>query len=152
MVSAERAGGARELHLPDWPFGAVGRRLLLEALLLDHQPKQGWTKSALEKRAGVSTGGLDEVLAGAVELGLITAQGGRWTRGDPLPPIARPLKQVLRATKHVPDEPIPPLPQTPLRPYALNRFDSLVGARQINEPDLSAAAPFRPVSHSAEMR
>lgn len=87
--------------------------MLLEAVLLDRQPKKGWTKSALEKRAEVGTGGLDEVLAGAVELGLITNDGGRWRRGDPLPPIATPLRQVLRAAKGVPDQPIPPLPKRP---------------------------------------
>ena len=115
MAAADRAGGARQIHLRDWPFGAVGRRLLLETLLLERQPVEGWTKSALEGRAGVGAGGLDEVLAGAVELGLVANEGGRWRRGHPLPPIATPLRKVLTVTKNLPDQPIPPLPK---RPYS----------------------------------
>lgn len=105
----------RELHLRDWPFGAVGRRLLLEALLLDDQPSEGWTKSALETRAEVKAGGLDEVLAGALKLRLIEQRSGRWHRPSSLPPIAKPLKALVAATVQVPDEPIPPLPRRPYR-------------------------------------
>jgi hypothetical protein len=79
----------RELRLPDWPFGAVGRRLLLEALLLEKQPPKGWTKNALETRAEVVAGGLDEVLAGALQLRLIEQRDGRWYRPSPLPPIGK---------------------------------------------------------------
>src|SRR3954453_13913146 len=100
------SGGARELQLPDWPFGAVGRRLLLEALLLDKQPQKGWTKGALESRAEVGAGGLDEVLAGALQLKLIEQREGRWHRPKELPPIARPLKALVTASAKVPKEPI----------------------------------------------
>lgn len=103
--------GARELHLPDWPFGAVGRRLLLEALLVDKQPKKGWTKGALEARAEVGAGGLDELLAGALQLKLIEQRDGRWHRPDDLPPIARPLKALVKVSADVPDAEIEPLPR-----------------------------------------
>jgi len=105
----------RELRLPDWPFGAVGRRLLLEALLLEKQPPKGWTKDALETRAEVVAGGLDEVLAGALQLRLIEQRDGRWYRPSPLPPIAKPLKALVRATAQVPDQPIAPFPRRPYR-------------------------------------
>jgi hypothetical protein len=105
------SGGARKLHLPDWPFGAVGRRLLLEALLIDRQPKEGWTKAQLEKRAGVGPGGLDEVLAGAVQLRLIEQTGSRWQRPAELPRIAKPLRALVTAVGAVPDQAIAPLPR-----------------------------------------
>jgi hypothetical protein len=113
-----KAGGARGLQLNDWPFGAVGRRLLLDALLRGKQPKGGWTKRALETHAEVGPGGLDEVLAGALELGLLEQQGARWCRTRPLPPIARPLRTLLRASDNVPETPIAPLPRR-----AYNRRD-----------------------------
>ncbi len=107
--------GARELHLRDWPFGAVGRRLLLEALLTGKQPSRGWTKGALEKRAEVGPGGLDEVLAGALQLKLIEQRGGRWYRPDEMPDIARPLRALVNASARVPDKKIAPLPTRPYR-------------------------------------
>jgi hypothetical protein len=105
------AGGAREVRLPDWPFGAVGRRLLLEALLRDPQPEKGWTKTALERRGRVERGGLDGVLAGALQLGLVRRDGDRWRRTDPLPDIATPLAALLDHVQALPDEPIAPLPK-----------------------------------------
>jgi hypothetical protein len=104
-------GGPRELHLPDWPFGAVGRRLLLETLLLDKPPRTGWTKGELEQRAKVGAGGLDEVLAGALQLKLIEQNQGRWHMPKKLPPIARPLKALVTATANIPNDPIEPLPR-----------------------------------------
>ena len=103
----------RELHVRDWPFGALGRRLLLEALFLDSQPADGWTKRALEKRADVGPGGLDEVLAGAVALGLVERHERRWRRARKLPPIAKPLKQLVAASAVLPDTPIPSFPKRP---------------------------------------
>ena len=50
--------GARELHVCDWPFGGVGRRLLLEALLIDAQTDEGWMTGELEARTLVKNGGL----------------------------------------------------------------------------------------------
>jgi hypothetical protein len=105
----------RELRLPDWPFGAVGRRLLLEALLLEEQPGDGWTKDALETRAEVGAGGIDEVLAGALQLRLIEQRDGRWHRAQPLPQIAKPLTALVKASAEVPDEPISPFPRRPYR-------------------------------------
>ena len=92
MRAAEpRPAGARPLHLPDWPFGAVGRRLLLEALLTDRQPDAGWHRKELERRAGVSNGGLDVLLAGTVDLGLASITDGRILRAEKLPDLAEPL-------------------------------------------------------------
>ena len=85
---AER--GARELRLPDWPFGAVGRRLLLQALLLQDQqmPKDAWTKGALEDLANVGNRGIDDVLAGALQLKLIEHRHGRWFRPGTPPAVS----------------------------------------------------------------
>ena len=105
----------RELRLRDWPFGAVGRRLLLEALLVDKQPQEGWTKAALESRADVGAGGLDEVLAGALALRLIEQRGGRWFCPHELPPIATPLKTLVAASSNIPDVQIPALPRRSYR-------------------------------------
>jgi hypothetical protein len=104
-------GGAREVHLCDWPFGSVGRRLLLRALLIDKQPKNGWTKAALEARADVGSGGIDEVLAGALQLKLVEQREGRWHRPETLPSIARSLRALVIASADVPDKPIQPLPR-----------------------------------------
>jgi hypothetical protein len=111
-------GGARELHLRDWPFGAVGRRLLLEALLIDKQPKRGWTKGDLEARAEVAPGGLNHVLAGALQLKLVEQRQGRWYRPNELPDIAKPLKALILASGRLPDRRIDELPR---RPYTRRR-------------------------------
>lgn len=108
MVMPSR--GARELRLCDWPFGGVGRRLLLEALLIDEQPDDGWTKGELEARAAVTNGGLKTVLPGAVELGLVMqGDDGRWHVPKELPTIATPLRKLALAVVQLGDEPIPAL-------------------------------------------
>lgn len=103
-------GGARELHLRDWPFGGVGRRLLLEALLIDEQPDSGWSIGELEARVSVKNGGLKTVLPGAVELGLVVlGKDGRWRVPKKLPAIATPLRKLAVAVAALGDEPIRPL-------------------------------------------
>src|SRR3712207_6362022 len=101
----------KPLRAPDWSFGAVGRRLLLEALLLDDHPADGWTKQELETHAAVGAGGLDEVLAGALHLRLIGLKDGRWFAPEEWPPLADPLPELVAAVAELPDEPIPPLPR-----------------------------------------
>jgi hypothetical protein len=102
--------GARELHLCDWPFGGVGRRLLLEALLIDEQPDDGWTKGELETRAGVTNGGLKTVLPGAAQLGLVfQGDDGRWHVPKKFPAIATPLRKLVLAAVQLGDAPIPAL-------------------------------------------
>jgi hypothetical protein len=113
-----RRPGARVLDLRDWPFGAVGRRLLLEALLLDPQPADGWTKQELEERVEVANGGLEKLLAGAVDLGLATVADGRVTQAPAPPPIAPPLMDVLRIAQGLPRRPPHPLSR---RPYHRSR-------------------------------
>jgi hypothetical protein len=104
------ARGARELRVRDWPFGGVGRRLLIEALLIDSQPDDGWTMGELEARALVGNGGLNTVLPGAVRLGLVTlGKDGRWHVPDKVPPIATPLRQLIVAAVALTDEVIPAL-------------------------------------------
>jgi hypothetical protein len=106
--TATPSRGARELHLCDWPFGGVGRRLLLEALLIDEQPDDGWTKGDLETRAGVTNGGLKTVLPGAVQLGLVMqGDDGRWRVPKKLPAIAAALRKLALAVGQLGDEPIP---------------------------------------------
>lgn len=102
------------MRVPDWPYGAVGRRLLLEALLLDPQPREGWTKTALEHRAGTETGGIDTLLAGAARWQLIERRAdGRWHRAADPVEIASPLEELLKLTRKAKNEPIPPLPKRP---------------------------------------
>lgn len=103
--------GARVHELRDWPFGAVGRRLLLNALLLDEQPEDGWQIKSLEARVGVSNGGLDKLLGGAVDLGLAHVIDGRVRVPDARPPIAPPLMDVLRIAEGLPQRPPRPLPR-----------------------------------------
>jgi len=109
MGRTKQPGGARQLQLHDWPFGAVGRRLLLDVVLRGPQPKRGWTKQALEGKTNVGTGGVDEVLAGAVQLGLLERRDERWMRPTTLPPIARPMRALLREADKLPSEAIRPL-------------------------------------------
>jgi hypothetical protein len=118
MLRTMAEGGARELRLPDWPFGAVGRRLLLEALLLEDEkemPEEGWTKSALEAMAEVGSGGIDEVLAGALQLKLIEHRDGRWRRPETRPSVAVPLLALVEATRTIPDDAIEAIPRRPYR-------------------------------------
>lgn len=105
-----RRRGARELHLPDWPYGAVGRRLILEAFLIDPQPPDGWSKAALELRARTRPGGADGHLAGALDWGIAAQrEDGSWSRAADLPRIASPLEELLRLTREAQDRPIVPL-------------------------------------------
>jgi hypothetical protein len=118
MIRTMAEGGARELRLPDWPFGAVGRRLLLEALLLEEEkgmPEEGWTKSALEDMAEVGSGGIDEVLAGALQLKLIEHRDGRWLRPAKPPPVAAPLLALVNASRVIPNDAIQPIPRRAYR-------------------------------------
>jgi hypothetical protein len=104
------ARGARELQLCDWPFGGVGRRLLLEALLIDDQPDEGWMIGELEARALVKNGGLNTVLPGAVHLGLVRrGEHGRWHVPKTLPAIATPLRKLTIAAVELGDDVIPAL-------------------------------------------
>jgi hypothetical protein len=116
MASADpRKRGKRPVHLRDWPFGAAGRRLLLEALLLDEQPAEGWTPIGLEKRIGVANGGLDDLLAGAVDLRLAEISAGRIRATSAAPDLMDALGEALRATQDLPDRPVHRLPP---RPYS----------------------------------
>jgi hypothetical protein len=78
--------------------------------LVDKQPDSGWTMADLEARATVKNGGLETVLPGAVELGLVALnEDGRWSVPSKLPVIATPLRKLAAAVAEIPDEPIPPL-------------------------------------------
>lgn len=105
---------ARTLHLPDWPFGAAGRRQLLDALLRDEQPPNGWRKTELESRMGVANGGLVPHLPGAVDLGLAVVRGGLVHRADEAGDLSDALRTLLERVDALPDR--APLP-VPRRPY-----------------------------------
>jgi hypothetical protein len=107
-----------EIRLPDWPFGAACRRGLLDAVLAPSPPANGWTKTKLEGEVGVGPGGLDEVLAGAMQLGLVQLSDGRWRVAQKLPPIATPLRLVLNETRLLPNSRILPLPTRPYRRHS----------------------------------
>lgn len=118
MGRTEKLRGARSIQLRDWPFGSRGRRLFLEAVLLEEPPAAGWRKSELERAVGVERGGADRLLEGASALGLLRWDGGRWRPGTPPPRIARPLEQLVGLSRELPDSAIAPLPR---RPYERRR-------------------------------
>jgi hypothetical protein len=121
-VERTKPPGARTLRLPDWPYGAVGRRMLLETLLLDAVPEGGWTKTDLEKAADAEPGGIDAVLAGAVAWQLIERQStGRWHRVEPAPAIVEKLVALLTLTRSAPNDDIPALPRRAYTPRAGGR-------------------------------
>lgn len=111
MGRTEKLRGSRPLQIRDWPFGSRGRRLFLEAVLLDDPPEGGWRKVQLERAAGVERGGADRLLEGAGSLGLLRMQGGRWLRGDPEPALTGPLEQLVAMSRELPDTAIEPLPK-----------------------------------------
>jgi hypothetical protein len=115
MGRTEKRRGSRPLEIRDWPFGSRGRRLFLEAVLLERPPEAGWSKAELERAAGVERGGADRLLEGANSLDLVRWDGGRWHRGEPPPEIAGPLEELAALSRRLPGEAIAPLPR---RPYA----------------------------------
>jgi len=115
MSRTDRTGGAREQRLPDWVFGGPGRRLLLDTLLRQPPNKDGWAKKDLEKHARVEHGGLDTVLPGALQLGLIRRIESRWHPGDSDARLNDALRKMLAVTDRLPDEEIEPLPRRTYR-------------------------------------
>jgi hypothetical protein len=115
MDRTEKLRGARSLQIRDWPFGSRGRRLFLEAVLLDDPPPGGWRKADLERAAGVERGGADRLLEGAASLDLIRHAGSRWQPGSPPPRVAGPLERLVALSRELPDGPIEPLPRRPYR-------------------------------------
>lgn len=115
MGRTEKRRGARPLEIRDWPFGSRGRRLLLEAVLLDPEPEGGWRKVELERAAAVERGGVDRLLEGASSLDLVRWDGGRWRRTSPPPPLAGPLEELVALSRLLPAAPAAPLPR---RAYA----------------------------------
>ena len=111
----EKRRGSRALAVRDWPFGSRGRRLFLEAVLLEAPPPDGWRKTDLERAAGVERGGADRLLDGAVALGLLEPVAGRWDRGRSSPALEESLAALVAASRELPDAAIAPLPR---RPYA----------------------------------
>ncbi len=83
---------------------------MLETVLLGTQPQDGWTKAALEEHAGTKPGGIDGILAGALDWGLVVqGPNSRWNSVDTRPPIATPLEALLQLTRTAEDRPIKPL-------------------------------------------
>lgn len=89
--------------------------MLLEALLLDPQPAKGWRKQDLEARVQVTNGGLEKLLAAAVDLGLATVADGRVISAENPPQIAPALMEVLRIAQALPQRPPLPLPRRSYR-------------------------------------
>ena len=115
MARTEKLRGSRPLRTRDWPFGSRGRRLFLEAVLLDDPPADGWRKSDLERAAQVERGGVDRLLEGAVSLELLRPYESRWRPGAPSPRVADPLEELVRLSRDLPDAPIDPLPRRTYR-------------------------------------
>jgi hypothetical protein len=87
----------------DWLFGARPRRLVLEALLVETPPRDGWTVAVLCDRCGVGERGLDAHLDRLEHLGLIVRRRGSVSLADPLPALAADLRSLLRRVQAVPD-------------------------------------------------
>jgi hypothetical protein len=115
MGRTEKARGSRSIQIRDWPFGSRGRRLFLQAVLLDEPPPGGWRKADLERAAEVERGGADRLIEGAASLDLLSAAGGRWLPGAPPPRLAGPLERLVELSADLPDAPIRPLPRRPYR-------------------------------------
>ena len=113
IARTEKRRGSRPLSLRDWPFGSRGRRLFLEAVLLEVPPAAGWTKSDLERAAAVERGGADRLIDGAAALGLLVPRDGRWDRGQTPPDLAGPLATLVRLSRELPEASIEPQPRRP---------------------------------------
>lgn len=111
MGRTEKLRGSRPLRTRDWPFGSRGRRLFLEAVLLEDRPADGWRKVDLERAAQVERGGVDRLLEGAGALGLVDWDGRRWHPGEPPPAVADPLERLVRLSRDLPEDAIVPLPK-----------------------------------------
>jgi hypothetical protein len=107
--------GARRLHLNDWPFGAGSRRRVLDALLRDEQPEDGWTVSALEARVEVTNGGLDGLLPGLIDLSLAERRDHHVHRSSGAPQLAKALVRLLEISDGLPDRAPTPLSRRPYR-------------------------------------
>lgn len=116
MGRTEKPRGPQLLRIRDWPFGSRGRRLFLEAVLLDDPPGGGWRKVDLERAAGLERGGADRFIAGALTLELLRLDGTRWRRGEPPPELAGPLERLVRLSRRLPDELPRELPKRAYRP------------------------------------
>lgn len=80
----------------DWLFSGPLKRRLLEVLLLDEQPRGGWTRTGLARNSGQhAKARLDKYLDPLRTLGLIRVRRGRYfvNRRHAL---AEPLAEVLR--------------------------------------------------------
>ena len=90
----------RPATLRDWLFGSEAKRLVLKALIADHD--RHWTKRALADAARVSRhGGVDEHVAALRQLGLLTADGARW-RLVANHPLIDPIGHLLAELDNVP--------------------------------------------------
>ena len=99
-----RRRGAKALTPRDWLFGSRPRRIALEALLAEG-PGESWSKARLARAAGVSPhGGIDEHVAGFVDIGLLERRGGGYGLADPPPPYLDSLARLLRELRRLPDD------------------------------------------------
>ncbi len=99
-----RRRGAKVLTRRDWLFGSRPRRIALEALLAEG-PGEAWSKARLARAAGVSPhGGIDEHVAGFVDIGLLERRDGGYALADPPPPYLDSLTRLLRELRGLPDE------------------------------------------------
>lgn len=111
---SEKRRGPQPLDNQSWPFGSATRRLVLEALLSDPQPENGWSKRALERAAETTRGGVDSALRGAFLWGIVELVDGQWRRVEPLPEIAVPIQAILKIVEATPTQALPDLPETPV--------------------------------------
>lgn len=99
-----RRRGAKVLTPRDWLFGSRPRRIALEALLAEG-PGESWSKARLARAAGVSPhGGIDEHVAGFLDIGLLERRGGGYGLADPPPPYLDSLTKLLRELRRLPDD------------------------------------------------
>lgn len=103
--------GRRPITKRDWPFGARGRRELLEVVLADDFSEDGMTATELARRLGMSqNGSLDTHLAGLCQWKLLDREeSGRFIRRVPMPELGLQLSELLRVVRSEPDEPLQPM-------------------------------------------
>ncbi len=103
-ASGGRRRGAKVLARRDWLFGSRPRRVALEALLAEG-PGESWSKARLARAAGVSPhGGIDEHVAGFLDIGLLERRDGGYALADPPPPYLDSLTKLLRELRGLPDD------------------------------------------------
>lgn len=90
-------------RLPDWLLGSRGKRRLLEALLLEEQPEDGWTRTQLARTAGQhAKARIDLYVRPLVRVELLIEDRTRYRLATDNR-LAQPLRDLLTLVRQLPD-------------------------------------------------